>query len=86
MKSFDKAAAMQGAVADDPRSIRCDQQNDPVVDELLYAGLSRRERFAGMAMQGIISNTEFARMAIEIIARDAVTLADALIIELDKRK
>ena len=60
---------------------------DPVI------GLTRRELFAAMAMQGMVSNpewtmTEEGRKAgmsgEEMYARAGITLADALIAELDK--
>jgi len=45
-----------------------------------YNTLTRREYFAGLAMQGMAGNTEY--MEIDVIASDAVRIADALLEEL----
>jgi hypothetical protein len=47
----------------------------------VHTGLSRRELFAAMAMQGILSRTSMERGTLSQIA---VSAADALIAELDK--
>ena len=48
-----------------------------------YMGLTKRELFAAMAMQGLLNtHTEFT--TIYTYATDAVRLADALISELNK--
>ena len=59
--------------ANGQRELYCDQ-----------AGLSKREQFAAMAMQGILScdNSEFSHIA----AQRAVECADALLFELDNSK
>jgi hypothetical protein len=46
-------------------------------------GLTKREHFAGLAMQGLLSNSALRLTNGEIIIR-AVTRADALLAELDK--
>jgi hypothetical protein len=46
-------------------------------------GLTKREYFAAMAMQGAISNPNF-NGDITLAARDAVAAADALLKELEK--
>jgi hypothetical protein len=53
-------------------------------DEL--GGLSKREYFAGKAMLGILSNGNYdiETTSAEIIARDSVSIADALLAELEK--
>lgn len=45
-------------------------------------GLTKREYFAGLAMQGMASSD----LTYEDIAHDAVKMADALLAELDKPK
>lgn len=49
-----------------------------------HTGLTKREQFAAMAMQGILScdNSEFSHIA----AQRAVECADALLFELDNSK
>ena len=57
-------------------------------------GLSKREYFASMAMQGIASNSilteaflqdaKITKEGVSVYARNAVVLADALIAELNK--
>ena len=45
-------------------------------------GLTKREYFAGLAMHGMASSD----LTYEDIAHDAVKMADALLLELDKPK
>lgn len=52
----------------------------------LFKGLTKREYFASMAMQGIISNKDGLDIKIERIVESAVDTADALIDELNKTK
>lgn len=49
-------------------------------------GLSKREYFAGLAMQGMLSNPQLniETTSLEAIASDAVAHADALLTELSK--
>ena len=53
---------------------------------VINAGLTKREYFALMAMQGIIFNKDGLDIKIERIAETAVDTADALIKELTKTK
>ena len=59
-------------------------------DEFQFVGLSKREHFAGLAMQNIINRYnpweygDFDSSEYEIVAENAVGLADALLKELDK--
>lgn len=46
-----------------------------------YEGLTKREYFAAMAMQGLLANTNNSRNPVH--AKDAVFLADALLEELE---
>lgn len=65
-----------------------------LLDELTHQcvteslGLTKREHFAGLAMQGILSNSGLVgRMddgAIEWVAKSAFRAADALLAELEK--
>jgi hypothetical protein len=49
-------------------------------------GLTKREYFAAMAMQGISANGVFAGKHLKTIAEWSVNQADALIEELNKQK
>lgn len=51
-------------------------------ESMQFVGLTKREYFAGLAMQGIASSD----LTYEDIAHDAVKMADALLVELDKPK
>lgn len=44
-----------------------------------YQGLTKREHFAAMAMQGMVSTVSDGHVAYEVLASDAVRLADALL-------
>ena len=60
---------------------------DPTKPELgnYYAnGLTKREHFAGLAMQGLITLTGSFGADEEITARRCLKMADALLAELDK--
>lgn len=52
----------------------------------ISTGLTKREYFAVMAMQGIIANKDGLDIKIERIVESAVDTADALIEELNKTK
>ena len=54
-------------------------------DTFKHDGLSKRERFAMAAMEGINSNHEFIENSFEEIADFAVEQADALLEELEKQ-
>lgn len=57
--------------------------NHSDVNQERYYGLSKREYFAGMAMQGICAtNCEYNSW--EDLAKDAIGIADSLIKELEK--
>jgi hypothetical protein len=56
-------------------------------------GLSKREYFAGLAMQGLLSNSEFIKGGsfdfkgtVERVSSIATNISDALLAELDKPK
>lgn len=52
-----------------------------------FYGLTKREMFAAMAMQGLVSNCYYGTgISIDLHAQEAVNLADALIEELNKEK
>ena len=55
-------------------------------DYIIDGGLTKREYFAAMALQGIISNKDGLDIKIERIVESAVDTADALIEELNKNK
>ena len=52
----------------------------------ISTGLTKREYFAAMVMQGIIANKDGLDIKIERIVESAVDTADALIDELNKTK
>jgi len=52
-----------------------------------YGGLTKREYFAGLAMQGLINHGSHNRgLASGAFAEDAVIIADALLKELEREK
>jgi|LakMenEpi03Aug12_release.lakeMendotaPanAssembly.Ray.scaffolds.fasta_scaffold3148771_1 hypothetical protein len=53
---------------------------------VINAGLTKREYFALMAMQGIIANKSAHKKTIEMITESAVRLSDDLIEKLGKTK
>jgi hypothetical protein len=61
---------------------------DKAGDESYVRGLSKREYFAGLAMQGILANNYYkysqSEDECEVLARVAANFADALIKELSK--
>lgn len=50
----------------------------------LQKGLTKREYFVGLAMQGIVSNTEYIMNSSETIAQYALKIADELLKQLDQ--
>jgi hypothetical protein len=63
--------------------------NEPAYPNIQVAslkGLTKREYFSAMAMQGIIANKDGLDIKIERIVESAVDTADALIEELNKTK
>jgi hypothetical protein len=58
----------------------------PGANDLPSTGLTKREYFASMALQGIISNKDGLDIKIERIVESAVDTADALIDELNKTR
>ena len=51
---------------------------------LIYAGLTKREHFAALAMQGLAANPETGDWLAMQIAEESIRQADALIKELNK--
>ena len=49
-------------------------------------GLTKREYFAAMAMQGILANKSARKKTTEMIIESSVRLSDALLNELNKTK
>lgn len=70
-------------VLDESREQQCNGVTTTVHSVLSY-GLTKREQFAAMAMQGILScdNSEFSHIA----AQRAAECADALLFELENSK
>ena len=50
---------------------------------MLHPGLTKREYFAGLAMQGFMAKDERNRFHSERVAKEAVAHADALLKELE---
>lgn len=46
-------------------------------------GLTKREYFAGLAMQGMLANTEYVLHSRETLAHNAVQMADELLKQLE---
>lgn len=61
----------------------------PIFDrntDILYFGLTKREYFAAMAMQGIVSNpnsVNFYPTQLSIMAEQSINIADELLKQLD---
>lgn len=66
---------------------RFDQYGEKIIRDCTSEGLTKREYFAAIAMQGILSSC-FASMnpQYQHAAEDAIGFADALLEELDKPK
>jgi len=47
-------------------------------------GMSYRQWLAGMAMQGMLSNPDVSLSTVELLARESLTFADAMIAEQKK--
>ena len=63
----------------------------PVMHGNFYtAGLTKREWFAGMALQGILAGTPLAELDSKgmwgAIARDSITAADAILSQLENKE
>lgn len=52
----------------------------------IYPGLSKREWFAGIALQGLLAWHPASGLNLEKIAVDAVNVADVLIEQLNKKE
>ena len=60
------------------------QESENTTQVELWRGLTKREHFAAMAMQGMLANDLHCQYEDEKVARCAVSVADALLLELDK--
>ena len=60
------------------------QEDKSVFPNMISAGMTLREHYAGLAMQGLCANSEYVFGA-AATSRQAVIQADALIAELEKR-
>jgi hypothetical protein len=64
-----------------------EEATDRIIDEVrIFTGLTKREYFAGLAMQAFVSNPSFYQgySSDATMAQQAVNLADALLLELSK--
>lgn len=57
--------------------------NEPIIGNEAYNGLTKREHFAALAMQGMLAS---GRDNISHIAKTSVFVADAVIVQLNKKK
>lgn len=66
----------------------CEQSTDPngSWNQTFEPGLTKREYFAAMALQGMLASDLKDEFSLEIHARCAVRAADALLAELGGRK
>lgn len=67
---------------DDP--VNLSKSFDDCGDIVISLGLTKREYFAAMAMQGLLANVDDGQMAFGSISHEAVCYADALIVQLNK--
>lgn len=50
-----------------------------------FSGFTKREQIAAMALQGMLATTEAKYLSARSLAHDAVSFADALLAELERR-
>ena len=78
--------------ANEPIQLFLANSTDPNLSDFVKSalshpnGLTKREYFAAIAMQGIIANKDGLDIKIERIVESAVDTADALIEELNKKR
>jgi hypothetical protein len=53
--------------------------------EVFQWGLTKREYFAGLAMQGMLSNSNFTNSTNDLIAIWSIQIADSLLEQLNKQ-
>ena len=53
-------------------------------DENLYQGITKREYFAAMAMQGMLANASYDTCSFAKIAKDSFSVTDAMLAESEK--
>ena len=52
-------------------------------NNIVYAGITKREHFAGLAMQGLLANPEFREWDSIRIVKESIVTADELLKQLD---
>lgn len=62
--------------------------NELGIDEVrdCYGGLTKREYFAGLAMQGMLANDASSNIKVDILAQSSVMFSDALLKALKDNK
>jgi hypothetical protein len=60
--------------------------NNDEYSEGNFKGLTKREYFAGLAMQGMVTQAQSWNYQLDLIANAAVKMADALLKELEKQQ
>ena len=91
MKNSDMPA-MPSSEKIDPRVIaQAAGAGCPIKPEIQYQGLTKREHFAGLAMQSLIAGMLYQKSGVigvnnceHRLAKDAIQAADALLKELEK--
>ena len=73
-----------GDVSAMPTTAQCERCNSTHYKDEQTAGLTKREHFAGLAMQGILAGGGMQRGNEEWLTKGAVDMADALLAALDK--
>lgn len=61
-------------------------KNNPLekIGDHYFYGLTKREYFAGLAMQGLCANGHYGNLQNELLAEEALSISDALIAEMNK--
>ncbi len=67
----------------DMPAMPCQEMGTQVAQGELKSGLTKREQFAAMAMQGMVSTVFDGHVAYDILASDAVEMANALLKQLE---
>ena len=55
------------------------QNDDRSIQHDVYTGLTKREYFAGLALQGMLANPQIPNMECTMCAKTSVRMADALL-------
>lgn len=67
-----------------PSTAQCERCNQTHNKSEYTSGLSKREHFAGLAMQGLLANSAYYEISTTDLTIESLMLADVLLAELDK--